>query len=241
MWHIPTVPSWKCAGRLFCSIQWISRGTEHCSMKSRNVRSPLSSTASFQFDSSFPYNYSKMWMALKEIDTQACALAFPHCFCSSWCWARLKTLYVKVLWNACEENEKARGTLETEQCRNKRMRGVSEQCIMCWHHPLTGSSFHVTRRQPGRTTSGGQKKKRCPQRCPGAAASAPYVTLSVGLINEPQAPMSPPHRDIADQYSHEISLRSTLITAACRSAGVVRWLKRSDESSECYYIGSGVV
>lgn len=26
--------------------------------------------------------------------------------------------------------------------------------------------------------------------------------------------MSPPRRDIADQYSHEISLRGTLITAA---------------------------
>lgn len=40
-----------------------------------------------------------------------------------------------------------------------------------------------------------------------AAASAPCVTPSVSLINEPLAPMSPYHRDNSDQYTMKTSSR----------------------------------
>lgn len=109
----------------------------------------------------FPTIIQKCELLLKKLIHKPVHLPFPAVFAARGAGQGLTLCVSRFLWNACEENEKARGTLGTEQCRNQRMRGVSEQCIMCWHHPLTGSSFHVTRRQPGRTTSGGQKKKRC--------------------------------------------------------------------------------
>lgn len=72
--------------------------------------------------------------------------------------------------------------------------------------------------------------------CCDAAASAPSVTLSVSLINEPLAPMSASHRDNTDQYTMKAC---TLF--CCRFVGDVRRLKRSNNSSVCYYKGSHIL
>lgn len=86
------------------------------------------------------------------------------------------------------------------------------------HYMLTSPTYSLVISCTRESEDSGTEEEKVlivASQCCGAAASAPCVTLSVSLINEPQAPMRPSRRDSADQYTPKAWPRgSSLVTGA---------------------------